>query len=134
MSAFIDLLDEIEIALNTIIGFETVKLSTEVGINAKATPACRIVPVGRQLAPSNYMDQGEIKIVVLLDLKNNVSDMTRQSILFEEEIREVLKPIIPWMYTIYDQDSISIFKSVVLTFKFSSIRNTRTECPTNELG
>ncbi len=133
MSKLLDLLDEIETALDTITEFKTLKLSTEMGISAKECPACRIVPINRQVSSVKYNDSGEIQIVVLLDLKNNVSEMQRQSILFEEAIREVLNPIIKYTYTEYDRDGISNFKAVILSYSFDGLRNSQVECP-NELA
>ncbi len=134
MSALVTLLEEIETALNTIIELDTVEIATEKGINARSCPAVRIVPVRRSIfTKMPYLDNGTIKIIILLDLKNKASEQTKESIIMEERVREVLKGIINYQDTEYDQDSVTVFKATILTYSFGNIPNTRTECE-NELS
>ncbi len=129
-----DLLIETKAALNTINDFETVGIGIEKGINSNSCPAIRIVTESRGLTPNmKYMDKGYIEIVILLDLKNDIETLYEQSIDLEEKVREVLKGIIDFNETLYDKDSVTVFKSTILRYSFGNIRNTKEEC-SNELA
>ena len=124
-----ELLESIQTALKTIPDIKTVSIGAETGISAKDCPASRIVTEYREPTPkSKYFDQGTIQVILLLDLKNDLSSVYEQSILIEEKIRIALKDIVYFNRTDYDQDSVSVFKASILRFTFSSIRNNRVEC------
>ena len=124
-----NLLTEIVAAIETIPEIKTVAIGTESGISAKDTPAARVVTEYRELsARSKQFDQGAIQVLLLLDLKNDLPEVYRQSIELEDKIRNAVKEIATFNRTDYDQDSVTVFKVSIMRFTFTGIRNGLTEC------
>ena len=124
-----ELLESIETALNGITGVKTVAIGAESGISAGDCPAVRIVTEYSQPSQrSRYHDEGAIRIILLMDLKNDLPSVYEDSISYELLIRDALKDIVSFNRIDYDQDSVTVFKASILRFTFTGIRNTLEEC------
>ena len=123
-----DLLQKMKTALTTIPELDTVLIGTEKGINAKSCPAARIVLESREYESPQHktIDSGDIHILLLLDLKNNIEENYQQSIELEEKIRNTLAPIVAFNRTDYDQDGVSVFKATRIAFTFNRVSNGNT--------
>jgi len=120
------LLQAIKTALEAIPELDTVGIGTERGISAKDTPAARIVTDYTETKANNrYLDNGELHIVLLLDLKNDLEEVYHQSIDLELLIRDALRPYVNFTRTEYDTDSLTNFKASIIRFNFSGIKNGR---------
>ena len=124
-----ELLESIKEALEGISELKSVAIGAESGISAKDTPAARVVTEYSEPSKQNkYFDQGAIQVILLLDLKNDLPTVYKNSISLELLIRDALKDIVLFNRIDYDQDSVTVFKASILRFTFSGIRNTVEEC------
>ncbi len=119
-----ELLEEIKAKLQTIPEFDTVAIGTEKGIGSKDCPAVRVVLDYRERDTTrNYFDHGNIQIIILLDLKNDLEALYEQSITLEEKVRSLLNRTLVFTRTEYDGDSVSAMKVTILNFGFKSVQN-----------
>ena len=127
-----DLFLSIKTALQTIPDLRSVKIGMETGISAKDTNAARIVSVdSRQSDRNRYFDDGVFQIILLMDLKNDLEQVYQTTFSLETQIRNALLTNRSITYTgsVADQDTVKNFKSSILFFKFTGVRNTLVECP-----
>ena len=121
-----ELLNSIKAALEAIPELKSVDIGAEMGINAGVTPAARIVLERRTANISRaYIDEGDLYILLLLDLKNDLPKVYEDSIALEEKIRDAVKAIIYFNETLYDSDTTTSFKATMIRFGFRKIDNTR---------
>jgi len=123
-----DLLITIENILSSMTVFETVSIGAERGISAKDTPAARIVQEYFSPEPNQFFYEGELQVVILLDIKNGARDMNLATNTIALEIIKELSGVVKFKRALHDQDSVTVFKSAILIFSFSGIRNSRVEC------
>ncbi len=123
-----ELLENIKTAIAAIPEIKTVKIGAEMGISAKDTPAARIITEYSEPGQNPYYDQGELQVLLLLDLKNDLEAVYEQSIALELKIRDALKGIVRFNRVDYDQDSVTVYKASILRFYFNGIRNMYVEC------
>jgi len=114
----LELLNAIKSALLTIPSIKTARIGVEVGISAKDCPAARIVCDYSEVIKQKYFEEGEIQVILLFDLKNDLEAVYQESIEMELLVREKLKTIVDFKRTDYDQDSVAKFKASILRFGF----------------
>lgn len=119
-----ELLNEIVSAIGTIPEVNTVKIGTETGISSKQTPAVRVVLDSRQQDMKRLnLDGGNIRVIIILDLKNDLPKLYEETIELEEAIRSKLASIVQFDNTQYDGDTVSAFKVTILNYRFGKVEN-----------